>query len=171
MFWKQSRNRSEDLTPARVFVAGVMQGSHREAVLHGQEYRRRLVELIEFHFPMAEVYDPLAGHRQSLDYDDRRGREVFLAHNSMCAEADLLVAYLPTASMGTAIEMWEAFRHGGMVVAISAMEHNWAIKFLSHVRYTDIDEFAAALARGEPQALYSAPRPRLPMAGHDRRGG
>lgn len=165
MFWKQARNRTGALAPARVFLAGVMQGSHQEAVLHGQEYRQELVQLLKRHFPTAEVYDPLAGHRQSLGYDDARGREVFLAHNAMCAEADLLIAYLPTASMGTAIEMWEAFRHGGMVVSISAMEHNWAIKFLSHARYTDIEEFAGALARGEPQAMYAAQRQRLPITG------
>ncbi len=169
MFWKNPRQSSEEVTPARIFVAGVMQGSHREAVLHAQEYRRALVELLERHFPKAEVYDPLAGHRQSLGYDERRGREVFLAHNAMCAEADLLVAYLPTASMGTAIEMWEAFRHGALIVSISPMEHNWAVKFLSHLLYPDIDGFAEALARGEPQAAYPRERRRMVFLGQAQR--
>ena len=160
MFWKNPRQGLDESTPARIFVAGVMQGSHREAVLHGQEYRRELVELLERHFPAAEVYDPLAGHRQSLGYDERRGREVFFAHNAMCSQADLLVAYLPTASMGTAIEMWEAFRHGALVVAISPMVHNWAVKFLSQLRYPDIEGFAEALACGEPQAAYLRERRR-----------
>lgn len=165
MFWKNSHQASADALPARIFVAGVMQGSLREAVLHGQEYRQELVDLLEQHFPTAEVYDPLASHRQSLKYDERRGREVFFAHNAMCAEANLLIAYLPTASMGTAIEMWEAFRHGALVVSISAMEHNWAVKFLSHLRYPDIAGFADALARGEPQAAYLRERHRASLFG------
>lgn len=164
MFWKKPRHSSIEPIPQRIFVAGVMQGSHQAAVLHGQEYRQELVQLLERHFPTAEVYDPLADHRQSLGYDETRGREVFFAHNAMCAEADLLVAYLPTASMGTAIEMWEAFRHGALVVSISAMEHNWAVKFLSHLRYPDIEGFAVALAQGEPQSAYRRERQCAPLS-------
>lgn len=138
----------------RIFTAGVMQGAHLGPTLHDQGYRPRLVAILRQHFPDAEVYDPLADHGRSLEYDDSRGREVFFGHLAMCTEADLLVAYLPTASMGTAIEMWEAFRHGAMVVSISPLEYNWAVRFLSHLRYGSIEEFAAALEAGEPQGLF-----------------
>jgi hypothetical protein len=68
----------------------------------------------------------------------------------MCREVDAIVAYVPEASMGTAIEMWEAYEHGrGAVIAISPLAHNWAIRFCSHAVYGDFDEFAAALASGE----------------------
>jgi hypothetical protein len=103
----------------RFFLAGIMQGSLTEAALHGQEYRSHLKRLIEAHFPEAEVYDPLAEHAGSIDYDDARGREVFFGHNLMCREVDVLIAFVPEASMGTAIEMWEAYQHGAAVVAIS----------------------------------------------------
>lgn len=132
----------------RFFIAGVMQGSHTEAVVHDQGYRQRITRLIKDHFPEADVYDPRADHSNSIDYDDPTGRSVFLHHNAMCAEVDVLLAFLPEASMGTAIEMWEAYRHGAAVIAVSPMEHNWAVKFLSHALYPDLKQFEAALAAG-----------------------
>jgi hypothetical protein len=67
----------------------------------------------------------------------------------MCREVDVLLAFLPSASMGTAIEMWEAFQHGAAVFSISPMTHNWAVKYLSHGIYADEAEFLAALGSGE----------------------
>jgi hypothetical protein len=125
-----------------------MQGSHLGLALHGQDYRRRLKKLLSDHFPHAEIYDPLADHGESLAYGEDRGRQVFFYHNRMCAEVDVLVAYVPEASMGTAIEMWEAYRHGRAVVTISPLKHNWAVRFLSHELYADLDEFEQALADG-----------------------
>jgi hypothetical protein len=132
----------------RFFLAGIMQGSLREAAIHDQDYRGRLAALLTRRFPQADVYDPLAAHGESLDYDDARGREVFFGHNRMCGEVDVLVAFVPEASMGTAIEMWEAHRNGRLVISISPLEHNWAVKFLSHARYRDVAEFEAAVESG-----------------------
>lgn len=132
----------------RFFLAGIMQGSHQGVALHNQDYRSYLKQLIAVHFPAAEVYDPLADHGNSLQYDDARGRQVFLHHNSMCREIDVLLAFVPEASMGTAIEMWEAHQAGRAVVTISPLKHNWSIKFLSHELYADVEEFEAALASG-----------------------
>lgn len=133
----------------RFFLAGIMQGSLADNRLHAQEYRGHLIGLLGRHFPEAEVYDPLAAHGESLEYDDQRGREVFFGHNRMCREIDVLVAFVPEASMGTAIEMWEAHQHGRTVVAISPLEHNWSIKFLSHLRYLDLAQFETAVTSGE----------------------
>ena len=133
----------------RFFLAGIMQGSHAEALVHDQQYRARIKRLVKTHFPQADVYDPRADHAESLDYDEATGREVFFRHNLMCREIDVLVAFLPEASMGTAIEMWEAYQHGAAVIAISPLKHNWAVKFLSHAVYDDLEEFEAAVENGE----------------------
>ncbi|MCU0961028.1 MAG: hypothetical protein MUF48_13065 [Pirellulaceae bacterium] len=132
----------------RIFLAGIMQGSHVGEVLHHQGYRAQLRQLVADSFPEADVYDPLADHQDSLGYDDVRGREVFERHNRMCREVDVVIAYVPEASMGTAIEMWEAYRHGTFVVAISPLAHNWVIRFCSHVIVPDLESFASALASG-----------------------
>jgi len=132
----------------RIFLAGIMQGSHLGLTLHNQSYRERLKELLAEHLPQAMVYDPLADHADSLDYGEERGKEVFFGHNRLCREVDVVLAVVPQASMGTAIEMWEGYQAGRAVIAISPLKHNWAVRFLSHRIYADIDEFAAALADG-----------------------
>jgi hypothetical protein len=143
----------------RIFLAGIMQGSHAALELHDQDYRVRLKDLLRLHLPEADVYDPLADHADSLDYDERRGREVFFRHNRLCREVDLVIAYVPQASMGTAIEMWEAHQAGRTVIAISPLAHNWAVRFLSHAVYPDVESFAAALEEGSVRRLLrDAPR-------------
>lgn len=132
----------------RFFLAGIIQGSHSEALVHDQGYREKIKQLLAAHFPDAEVYDPRADHADSIGYDDHRGRSVFFRHNEMCRSVDVLLAFLPEASMGTAIEMWEAYRHGAAVITISPLRHNWAVKFLSHELYPGIEEFQAALEAG-----------------------
>ena len=133
----------------RIFLAGIMQGSHVAAVLHNQSYRERLRELLGQHLAGCEVYDPLADHRDSLDYDEQQGREVFLRHNRLCGEVDLVVAFVPEATMGTAIEMWEAKRHGRLVAAISPLKHNWVVRFCSDLLYETVEAFEAAIISGE----------------------
>ena len=133
----------------RFFLAGIMQGSHTQSRLHDQDYRPQITRLLEAHFPVAEIYDPRANHAKSLGYDAGTGRSVFFRHNLMCREVDVLLAFVPEASMGTAIEMWEAYQHGAAVITISPLKHNWAVKFLSHALYADLSEFEAALRSGE----------------------
>jgi hypothetical protein len=132
----------------RIFIAGIMQGSHAKAAIHDQDYRGRIDSLLKTAFPEAEIYDPRANHKKSLEYKAETGREVFFQHNFMCREIDVLLANLPEASMGTAIEMWEAYQHGAVVVSISPLKHNWAVKFLSHILYADMSEFEAAASDG-----------------------
>ena len=132
-----------------IFIAGIMQGSHRASMLHAQHYRSHVKELLRRFIPSAVIYDPLSDHQQSLDYDDARGKQVFLHHNRMCRTVDLVVAFVPEATMGTAIEMWEAHEHGrGAVVTISPLQKNWAVRFCSDLVYPDITAFEAALVSG-----------------------
>lgn len=134
--------------PWKIFLAGIMQGSHIEPRLHGQSYRDRLRELLAQYLPSSEIYDPLADHGESLTYDDATARHVFMRHNNMCRNVDLVVAYVPEASMGTAIEMWEAYRHGRAVISITPLVRNWAVRFLSHAIYPDLAAFERDLAAG-----------------------
>lgn len=136
----------------KIFLAGIMQGSHRSAALHDQHYRGRLKELLTEHLTDAEVYDPLADHAKSLEYGDNKGRDVFYHHCEMCTETDVVIAFIPEASMGTAIEMWEASRNARAVITISPLVHNWVIKFVGHQNYTSEKTFLEALTSGELEA-------------------
>ena len=58
----------------RIFLAGIMQGSHVAALVHDQTYRATFRDLVQTHWPQAEVYDPFANHSTSVGYDMRRAR-------------------------------------------------------------------------------------------------
>jgi len=133
----------------RVFLAGIMQGSKAEKGIHGQDYRQRIQQAIEQNVPEVEVYCPWTNHQKSVDYGDDHGMGVFLRHNEMAGQMDVLVAYLPEASMGTAVEMWEAYRNGRTIVSISPMDRNWTVKFLSRAIYPDLEAFERAAQSGE----------------------
>lgn len=146
-------NSADDILSDRftIFLAGIMQGSHQAALVHPQDYRGKIRELLARYFPRATIYDPLENHGNSLEYDDEQGRSVFLRHNRMCRDVDVLLAFVPEASMGTAIEMWEAHQHGKIVIVVSPLIHNWTVKYVSHLLYEDLAALHGALERGELQ--------------------
>lgn len=133
----------------RIFLAGIMQGSFREMRLHSQEYRTILKTFLEEHLPGAEVFDPFENHQNSIHYSDEEGKKVFLGHNFLCREMDVILAFVPEASMGTAIEIWEGWLHGAAVFIITPLVQNWAVKFLSHHIYASIDELKQEVLDGQ----------------------
>jgi len=135
----------------RIFLAGIMQGSFHEMKLHSQEYRVRFRKLLEANVPGVEVYDPFEGHSDSIHYSTEVGKKVFLGHNYLCREMDVILAFVPEASMGTAIEMWEGNQHGAVVVTVSPLNLNWAVKFLSDRIYATTEELENDVRSGEFQ--------------------
>jgi len=132
----------------RIFLAGIMQGSFAGDSLHPQDYRGRIKELLKRYVPGARVYCPVENHPKSLGYSERKGREVFFDHLEMAASCDVLLAFVPEASMGTAVEMWEAYRNGRVVLTVSSMGTTWTVKFLSTKILKDIDELEGFLSGG-----------------------
>ncbi len=124
-----------------VFLAGVIQGSLSGTGIESQNYRDRLKDIFQKVDPGLIVYCPFEHHCDSVEYDDQEGRRVFLKHLDMAKTARLLICYLPTASLGTAIELWECHKSGVPIVAISPMSHNWVLRFFSDKIFPDIDAF------------------------------
>ena len=135
-----------------VFLAGIMQGSLPDA-LHSQSYRGEIAALIREHLPGAEVFDPFAAHPESLGYDPERGRDVFFGLMEKAGQIDVLIAFLPEASMGTAIEMWSAYHAGAVIVTVSPLEENWVVRFLSDAVVPDLPAFQAFLREGRLEGL------------------
>ena len=125
-----------------------MQGSRRDNGVDDQGYRQRITEAIQRHMPAADILDPWALHPDSPTYDYERGRQVYLRLNEQAAQADVLVAYVPEASMGTAIEIWQAYQAGACVLTISPLSENWVVKFLSHRVFATLDEFIQFVENG-----------------------
>jgi hypothetical protein len=125
----------------RAFIAGIMQGSRLDRYIDDQDYRRVIAEAIRNRWPGAEIIDPNELHPDGVDYDDERARTTLVEMVEVAGQSDLLVAYAPKASMGTAIEMWQAFRAGAPVITISPMAANWVVRHLSDVVLPDLDAF------------------------------
>jgi len=141
----------------KVFIGGIMQGSRRDSGVEDQGYRERIAAAIRAHVPDAEIVDPWALHPASPTYDNDKGKQVFMDLNVAAATADVLVAYVPEASMGTAIEMWQAYQAGACILTISPLAENWVIKFLSKRVFTTLDEFIAFVNSGEFEKTVASP--------------
>lgn len=131
--------------PLTFFIAGVIQGSLLDG-MHEQAYREQIGSLVLRHFPDARVVDPVALHPDSLEYADADAKEAFFALAAEAAKADVVIAYVPTCSMGTAVEMWEARRAGKTVVTVSPLEKNWVVRYLSTHVVGSLEALDALLA-------------------------
>lgn len=132
----------------QVFIAGIMQGSRMDRYIDDQDYRRIISETLTKHRADLEVVDPNELHPNGVDYDDALAKATLLEMADLASRVDLTVAYLPEASMGTALEMWKAFEAGVPLVTISPMADNWVIKHLSSAVLPDLDAFNKWVAAG-----------------------
>ncbi|HTP08509.1 MAG TPA: MoaD/ThiS family protein [Anaerolineae bacterium] len=147
--------------PWRVFIGGIMQGSRRENVIDAQDYRHIIGQCLRSHLPNVEVIDPFELHPNSVAYDTDEARRTLIALAQTAGQSDAAVVYVPEASMGTALEMWEAYRDGKPIFAISPLVYNWVIRCLATRVFADLEEFCAFVASGDfERSLRSAAGPR-----------
>jgi hypothetical protein len=132
----------------RVFVGGIMQGSIQEMAIHGQTYRAHIADLVRRYHPGVEIVDPFELHPNSVTYDRAQAIETFLAMLDEAAAADVLIAYLPEASLGTAAEIWRAYAAGVPVYVLSPMAHNWMLWATATRILEDWESFEAFVAQG-----------------------
>lgn len=133
--------------PLRFFIAGIIQGSLPDAC-HPQDYRARIADLLKKSFPGAEVFDPVLEYPDSLGYDDAKASAAFFDLMDRAGKADVLVAFVPEASMGTAIELWNAHHAGAYVVTVSGLTKNWVARYLSDMMLPDMDALRTAVSSG-----------------------
>ncbi len=129
----------------RVFIAGVMQASLAGKGIVDQSYRNAIGEALLAKWPELDVIDPLVLHPNSVEYDDEAARETLFALVTLAASCDLVIAYVPQASMGTALEMNAAYEKGVPVIAISPLRENWVIRAMASRLFPDMEAFVAHL--------------------------
>jgi hypothetical protein len=132
----------------RLFIGGIMQGSKREMAVHDQDYRDRIAEIVHRHHPQVEIVDPAKLHPNSVTYGREQAVETFLASLDRAASADVLVAYLPAASLGTALEVWRAYEAGKPVFVISPMVNNWMLWATATRIFANMEAFSSFVADG-----------------------
>jgi hypothetical protein len=132
----------------KVFIAGIMQGSRLDRYIDDQGYRQAIAQMIQARHPQVEIVDPNELHPNGVDYTDHMAKTTLLQMADLAARADLVVAYAPVASMGTAIEMWQAFQAGIPLVTVSPMAANWVVRHLSSVVLPDLQAFRSWVNNG-----------------------
>ena len=131
-----------------VFIAGIMQGSREDHLIDDQDYRTLIAQTLAENVRDVAVVDPLSLDPDSVNYDRKRARRTFLTNTELAAEADLLIAYLPQASMGTAIEMWTAFKARVPIIAVSSLKYNWVISVTSDLTLPDLESLIEYIKSG-----------------------
>jgi hypothetical protein len=132
----------------QVFIAGIMQGSRLDRYIDEQDYRTAIAKAVLAHHPDFEIVDPNELHPNGVDYDDEQAKTTLLELFDRASEADVVVAFAPKASMGTAIEMWAGYQAGAPLVTVSPMAANWVVRHLSDVVLPDLDAFRSWVAGG-----------------------
>ena len=125
-----------------------MQGSKHEMGVHNQDYRGQIADILRRQHPAVEIIDPFELHSDSVTYGRERAVATFLAMLDWAAAADVLIAYLPEASMGTALEIWRAYDAGVPVFVISPMVSNWMLWATATRIFPDIRAFQGFVAAG-----------------------
>jgi nucleoside 2-deoxyribosyltransferase len=143
----------------RVFLAGVMQASLSGKGIVDQSYRNAIGEALVARRPELDVVDPLVLHPNSVEYDDEAARETLFALVTLASSCDLVIAYVPQASMGTALEMNAAYEKSVPVIAISPLRENWVIRAVSTRVFPNLDEFLAHIGTlSDPSQLVDSLR-------------
>jgi nucleoside 2-deoxyribosyltransferase len=132
----------------RVFISGIMQGSRVDGKIDSQGYRHEIARMLRRHVPEVEVLDPFELHPDSVTYGPEQAKQTLLELIALAGQADVLVAYVPSASMGTAIEMWSAYRSSVPVYTICPLADNWVVRSLSERVFPDMAAFAAFVTSG-----------------------
>jgi len=125
----------------KVFIAGVMQGNKKKHGIYSQDYRHRIAEHVRKILQEVEIIDPDLTDPNRLSYDDRKAAEMFFKYCKIAGGVDLLIAYLPEASMGSAVEMWLAYNASIPIITISSLKYNWIVRLLSSRVYPNMNRF------------------------------
>lgn len=125
----------------KVFIAGVMQGNKKVHGIRSQSYRTSIAEHFDNLKIGANIIDPDKTDPNRLKYNNIQAGEMFFRYCKIAGNVDLLISYLPEASMGSAVEMWMAYESGIPIITISPLSHNWVVKLLSTMVYPDLETF------------------------------
>ena len=125
-----------------------MQGSREDHLIDDQDYRSRISSALKAKLPGVQITDPYQLDPGSVDYDLADTRRAFKTNTAIVADADVLIAYLPQASMGTAIEMWTAFNADKLIVAVTPLKHNWVIRVTADAVLPNLDSLIELIESG-----------------------
>ena len=137
----------------KIYISGIMQGSIKGQGIQEQDYRKLIRDAVKINHPDAEIYDPFLRFPDSVDYDDRRAKQVLFELAAEAGTSDIVIAFLPKASMGTALEIIRAYDNGITIISISPMEKNWFINAVSTKIFPTLDDFCIWISQNQLEEL------------------
>ncbi|MBG7610425.1 MAG: hypothetical protein IZT55_06125 [Anaerolineae bacterium] len=143
----------------KIFIAGIMQGSEKGKGIQSQDYRQIISDAVTVNHPNAEIVDPFTLFPDSVTYDDQRAKQVLFELAAEAGSSDILIAYLPKASMGTTLEMVRSYDNGKRIISISPMESNWVVRAFSDKIFSTMDEFCTWVFQTNLEDLVDASSP------------
>lgn len=114
----------------KIIIVGLMQGN-KQSGIHDQSYRSVIAEALRKVVKEVEIIDPDKDHPGRLTYTFQQSKDMFFDYVNWSTKVDLVIAYIPEASMGTAVEIWEAHKSNVPIITVSTLTTNWVIKLLS----------------------------------------
>jgi nucleoside 2-deoxyribosyltransferase len=138
----------------KIFFGGIIQGSKQGQDIHSQNYRDRVKSFIVSRYPDIEIFDPVENHENSIEYSDEKAYATFFKHLDIIDNCDLMIAYLPSASMGTAIEMNRAYDRNIPILSISPMTTNWVIRLLAENNFETVEAFEKFITENDIRDLF-----------------
>jgi len=82
-----------------------MQGNKKVHGIRPQSYRTSITNHLDNLNVKAEIVDPDKTDPDRLKYNNKQAGEMFFRYCKIAGKVDLLISYLPEASMGSAVEM------------------------------------------------------------------
>ncbi|MCG8673526.1 MAG: nucleoside 2-deoxyribosyltransferase [Pseudomonadales bacterium] len=162
------------MKPTSFFIAGTMQGSRSGDHQIDQNYRQEIESIILRVFPGAKINCPgkiMVERLQDQEVAIRRSHATLVAQPTidtsklddpmqrltqifhdlvdLSAGSDVCIAYLPNheASMGTAAEMFAAYRNQKPVITVTEMKQNLAVLSCSTAIIPSLDFLSEALEK------------------------
>jgi len=92
--------------------------------MEGQQYREVIRKAIIANHPEVEIIDPFSLNPNSIDYDGLKASRVLFKMAEEASNSDVIIACLPEASMGTALEMVRGYDKHKTIISITPMVDN-----------------------------------------------
>ena len=141
----------------KIFIAGIMQGSIKGKGIQEQDYRELIRDAVKINHPEAEVIDPFSLFPDSVEYGIQQSKKVLFDMGDEAGSSDIVIAYLPEASLGTALEMIRAYDNGKTVICISPMDKNWFIQAVSKKVFPSLNGFLSWVSQTQLGELINSP--------------
>lgn len=125
-----------------IYLGGVIQGSSTDNTLNKQDYRVKLKYFFKKNYPTIQLFCPNDDYNSKIDYfKDRSEFDKFEYLLNNLKTAKYFIGYFPTASNGTAIELYVAYNLKIPTISISPMTKNWALRAYSKYFFESIEQF------------------------------